>query len=110
MNYGKLIIKSCRDDLIEFEFDGNLKKKFANTYKFANQDINRLILQLRKSVYPYECIDIWKRKNETSLPGKHVFYSHLNMEDITDADYKLAKRTFKDFKTKHLFKILIILL
>ena len=30
------------------------------------------------------------------------------MEDITDADYKLAKRTFKDFKTKHLFEILII--
>ena len=58
MNYGKLIIKSCRDDLIEFEFDRNLKKKFANTYKFANQDINRLILFLRKSVYPYECIDI----------------------------------------------------
>ena len=39
----------CRDGLIEFDFDEKLKKKFAGTYKFANQNINRLILLLRKS-------------------------------------------------------------
>ena len=31
-------------------FDENLKKKFANTYKFANQDTNKFILLLRKGV------------------------------------------------------------
>ena len=35
--------------------------------------------------------------NETSLPEKEDFYSHLNMEDITDADYAYTKRVCKDF-------------
>ena len=30
------------------------------------------------------------------------FYSHLNLEDITDADYALAKKVFKDFDIKNL--------
>ena len=30
--------------------------------------------------------------NETSLPEKEVFYSHVNMEDITDADYTYTKQ------------------
>ena len=34
--------------------------------------------------------------NETSLPEKEDFYSHLNMEDITGADYAHAKRVCKD--------------
>ena len=31
-------------------------------------------------------MDDWEKLNETSLPEKEYFYSHLNMEDITDAD------------------------
>ena len=30
--------------------------------------------------------------NETKLSEKEEFYSNLNMEDITDADYLYAKR------------------
>ena len=33
--------------------------------------------------------------NETSLQDK-CFYAHLNMEDITDADYAHGKRVCKD--------------
>ena len=40
--------------------------------------------------------------NETSLPEKEDFYSHLNMEDITDADYVHAKKVSKDFEIKDL--------
>ena len=29
----------------------------------------------------------WEKFNETSLPEKENFYSHLNMEDITNAKY-----------------------
>ena len=36
--------------------------------------------------------------NETLLPEKEDFYSPLNMEDITDADYAHAKRLCKDFE------------
>ena len=28
------------------------------------------------------------------------FYSHLNVEDITDADYAHVKRVYKDFEIK----------
>ena len=42
----------------------------------------------------------WKKFNETSLSGKEDFYSHLNMEDITDAEYAYAKRVCKDFEKK----------
>ena len=37
-----------------------------------------------------------------SLSEIEDFYSHLNMEDITDADYAHAKRVCKDFKIKNL--------
>ena len=40
--------------------------------------------------------------NGTSLSEKEKFYSNLNMEDITDADYMHAKRLCKDFEIKHL--------
>ena len=43
-----------------------------------------------------------KKTNETSLPEKEDFYSHLNMEDITDADYAHAKTVCKDSEIKHL--------
>ena len=53
---------------------------------------------MRKVVYPYEHIDDWGKFNETSLPEKDDFYSRLNMEDITDADYVHEKRVCKDFE------------
>ena len=45
-------------------------------------------------------MDDWKKFNETSLSGKEDFYGHLNMEDITDAEYAHAKRVCKDFEKK----------
>ena len=43
-------------------------------------------------------MDDWEKLNATSLLEKEDFYSHVNMEDITDADYEHAKRVCKDFK------------
>ena len=40
-------------------------------------------------------MDDWERFNETAaLPGKEDFYSNLNMEDISDADYMYAKKVY----------------
>ena len=47
-------------------------------------------------------MDSWERFDETSLPDKEAFYSSLNMEDITDVDYRDAKRVFKNLNNKHL--------
>ena len=49
-------------------------------------------------------MDDWEKFNETSLPEKEDFYSHVNMEDITDADYARAKKVCKDFEIKSLGK------
>ena len=43
-----------------------------------------------------------EKLNETSLPEKEDFYNHLNMGDITGADYTLEKKVCKDFKIKDL--------
>ena len=43
-------------------------------------------------------MDDCEKCNETLLPKKEDFYSNLNMEDITDADYAHAKRVCKDFE------------
>ena len=56
---------------------------------------------LRKGAYPYEYMDDLEKFNETSVSKKEDFYSHLNMEDITDADYTRAKRVCKEFKIKN---------
>ena len=47
-------------------------------------------------------MDSWERFDETSLPDKEAFYSNLNMEDITDFDYRHAKRVFKSLNDKNL--------
>ena len=55
---------------------------------------------LQKGVYAYEYMDDWEKFNETSLPEK-IFYSHLNIENIADADYAHIKRICKDFEIKN---------
>ena len=78
-----------KDDLIEFkclvcnkscQIKGKLKKGFFNTFKFSNHENNNFFLLLEKE----------------------DFYSHLNMDDITDADYMHTKRDCKDFKITNL--------
>ena len=52
------------------KFNKELIKRFASTYGFCNNDLNKFILLLRKGVYAYEYMDNWERFNETSLPSK----------------------------------------
>ena len=93
------------------KFNKELIKRFANTYEFCNNDttgsssserINKFVLLLRKGVYPFEYMDTWERFNEISLPSKEDFYSNLNMEDISDIDYRHANNVFKRFKLENL--------
>ena len=83
------------------KFNKELIKRFASTYEFCNNDLNKYVLLLRKGVYPYEYMDTLEKFNEISLPRKEDFYSNLNMEDISDIDYRHANNVFKRFKLKN---------
>ena len=84
------------------DFNKELINRFASTYEFCNKDINKFISLLRKRVYPYEYMDSCKRFDETLLPDKDPFYSNLNLESITDIDYRHAQRVFKGFDNKNI--------
>ena len=78
-----------------------LIKRFASTYEFCNNDLNKFVLLLRKGIYPYEYADTWEKFSEISLPSKKDVYSNLNMEDISDIDYRHANNEFKVFKLEN---------
>ena len=79
-----------------------LLEKFANTYQFCDNDLNKFIMLLRKGVYPYEYIDGWDKFNEKIIPSKESFYSNLTLENISESDYAHANNVFKKFNINHL--------
>ena len=58
---------------------------------------------LRKGIDPYEYKDSWERFDETSFPDKKEFHGNLNLEDISDIDYRHTKRVLKRFSNKNLW-------
>ena len=102
----KLIFK-CIDCEKEYEkdFNNELIEKFANTYKFCDNDLDKFIMLLRKGVYPYEYMDGfngWDKFNEKIIPGKESFYSNLTLENISETDYAHANNIFKKFNINNL--------
>ena len=63
---------SCNKDYSN-KIDEELKKRFKNTFKFSDNDINKFILLLRKVVYPFEYFDDREMFNERALPEKKFF-------------------------------------
>ena len=79
-----------------------LIENFPSIYKFSNGNLNKLVLLLRKGVYPYEYMDIWEKFDETALPPKEAFYSNLNLEDISNEDYMHTQKVWDVFEIKTL--------
>ena len=63
--------------------------------KFLRKD---QLIPTNNSVYPYEYMGDWGKFDKKLSPQKEDFYSHLNMEDISDADYPHAKQFVKILK------------
>ena len=76
-------------------------KNFPTLYKFGNGDLNKFFLLLRKGIYPYEYMDSRKRFDENTIPPKETFYSKLNLEGISDADYGHVKKVWEASKIKN---------
>ena len=79
-----------------------LIENFPSIYKICNGGLNKFALLLRKGVYPYNYMDSWEKCDEKSLPDKTSFYSELNLEDITDKDYKHAQKVWELFGINNL--------
>ena len=99
----KLLFKciDC-DKEYEKELNNELLGRFANTYKFCDNDLDKFIMLLRKGVYPYEYMDGWDKFNEKTIPGKDSFYSNLTLENISESDYAHANNVFKKFNINNL--------
>ena len=53
---------------------------------------------LGKGINPYECMNSWKKFDETSLPPKEGFYSELNSERISNEDYAHSQKVWEVFE------------
>ena len=74
------------------------KESFENSKKYNAGE--KLELLLRKGVFPYDWLDDFDKLNETQLPPKEAFYSKLRGEDISEDDYKHAKKVWETFNMK----------
>ena len=92
-NFSEIKDNKCLDK----ELINESSKKFSNTYKFCDGDINKFIILLRKGVYPLEYMDSQDKFNEIELPSKKDFYSKKDLENISDKDYEHAQNVFKEY-------------
>ena len=101
--YDDKLVYRCFDCKTNYNinFNNKLIDVFSNTYNFCSGDINKFFLFLRNGVYPYEDMDSFERFFET-LPDKDAFYSNLNMESITDINYRHVKNVFNKFSNNNL--------
>ncbi|KAB0802687.1 hypothetical protein PPYR_04873 [Photinus pyralis] len=77
----------------------NDKKTITRSFSLNEVQFNLLT---RKGVFPYEYIDSWEKLNETELPPRNAFYSHLHNEDITENEYAHALNVWTSFSVQNL--------
>ena len=81
------------------DWDSNFRYTKSNPYIKNKTDLDLLT---EKGVYPYDYMNSFDRFNETKLPDRNDFYSHLYEEEITDKDYARANIVWKHFDIENL--------
>ena len=84
-----------------FKLTNKAIKKFPILYQFCKGDPNKFFLLLRKGYYPYEDADSWEKFDETTIPPKEAFYSELNLEGVSTADYAHVQKVWEVFKIRN---------
>ena len=118
-----VVVDSYRDDLGEVK-ERKIQLRFIDSMRFIVPSLDSLMNNLvkgghhlsgfedhneaqyelltRKGVHFYEYMTSWDKFDETSLPLKEVFYSKLNMSDVSNEDYSHAQKVWKGFNMKNL--------
>ena len=91
----------CYNENYQHKFDENLKEQFINNTNFLNTTAISSFCCCEKVLILMNKWMIGKNDSKHHHLKKY-FYSHLNMEDTTDADYAHSKRVCKDFEPKNL--------
>ena len=53
---------------------------------------------MRKGVYPYEYMDSVENFDETHLPERLAFYSNIDEQGISEADYSYTQSVWRTFQ------------
>ena len=83
----------------------NLAKEGEGKFRVLKRYVEgkeKILLLLRKGVYPYEYFDSFAKFSETGLPPKSMFFNSLKDEHISDEDYTPAKNVFQRFECRSL--------
>ena len=90
--------KECEN--LCFKSPSKAIKNFPILYQFCKGNPNNLFLLLGKGYYPYEDADSWGKFDETTILSKEAFYSELNLDGMSDADYAHVQKVWEVFKIK----------
>ena len=99
-NFNSIKCKSCTENN---RCDACLKiiqgliEKVPGIYQVCKDNLNKFSLFIP--------VNIWyslEKFDKNTLPPKEAFYSNLNLEDISDEDYKHVKKVLDVFKIKNL--------
>ena len=117
------VIPNSEEKYISFSkrMGNGLSLRFVDTFRFMSSSLNNLVsylpdeekretlstfadatpeqrkLLLRKGIYPYEYTDSWARLEETRLPPREAFYSHLSEAGVSEEDYDHACTVWSSF-------------
>ena len=82
----------------------NLAKKGDGKFRILKKytPVEKVLLLLRKGVYPYEYVDSFQKFHETNLPPIEAFFSTLRNEGISVEDYVHAQTVFTEFQCQSL--------
>ena len=73
---------------------------FYKTAIYTRRKSRKKLLKCGKGIYPYEYITSFEVLKERELPPKSAFYSSLSESLPTDAEYDIAKKSFRVFGGK----------
>ena len=80
----------------------NLVRRGRKLSGFEDYSESQYDLLTRKGIYPYEYVLSWDKFEETQLPPRETFYTSLNMTNVSEGDYELAQRVWKEFRIRNL--------